>query len=318
MRAILAACLASIMLYVTCMIVLLDRPLTNGMLVAELDAKLARGAAIARPKLVILAGSNGPYSHRCEVMEPIIGRPCVNAGVAVGIGLDYLFARWDALLQPGDAVYLPMEPTQYTRRRLVNATGPDAAIMARHDRGTLIGLAPERWAGAAFPHDLRGMVMAVLETGLHAGGFRDPRADDGGATNAWGDHVGHDASRAALPALAAMAVRPPDAAQIAAGYGAALIAAFTQRMAARGVVVVGGLSVGFADAPLSDTAIAAIRAIYTANGGTFLMLPHRSRYPRADFFDGPEHLHEQAQITHSRAVADAIMGERLNARAGSD
>ena len=48
MRAILAACLASIMLYVTCMIVLLDRPLTNGMLVAELDAKLARGAATHR------------------------------------------------------------------------------------------------------------------------------------------------------------------------------------------------------------------------------------------------------------------------------
>jgi hypothetical protein len=48
-----------------------------------IDAKLTRAASIDRPKLVILAGSNGPYSHRCEVIEPILGMPCVNGGVAV-------------------------------------------------------------------------------------------------------------------------------------------------------------------------------------------------------------------------------------------
>lgn len=318
MRAILPACLASVVIYIAGTLLILDRPLTNGMLRAELEMKLARGAAIAQPKLVILAGSNGPYSHRCAVMEPIIGRPCVNAGVAVGIGLDYLFARWDALLRPGDAVYLPMEPAQYTRRRLANATGPDAAIMARHDRGTLMALAPERWAGAAFPHDLRGIVIAVLEMALYAAGFRDPRLDQGGATNAWGDHVGHDAAQAARAVLATMVVARPDAARITAGHGTALIAAFTRRMAARGVTVIGGLSAGFDDVPLPETSIAAIGAIYSENGGVFLVLPNRSHYPRADFFDGPEHLHEAAQIIHSRAVANMLMGTTFNARAESD
>lgn len=305
MRAILAACLVSLALYVGGVVLVLDRPLTHGMLRAALEVKLARGAALTVPKLVILAGSNGPYSHRCEVMEPIIGRPCVNAGVAVGVGLDYLFARWDAHLHAGDAVYLPMEPVQYARRRLTNATGPDAAIMARHDRATLARLAPERWAGAAFPLDLRGVVMAGLEMALHAGGFRDPRASD--ATNAWGDHVGHDASRAAPDALAAMTVVHPDAAQIIAGHGSALIAAFTRRMVARGVSVIGGLSAGFDDAPLSDAAVAAIGAVYTENGGIFRVLSHRSRYPRGYFFDGPEHLHEAAQIAHSREIAAVIV-----------
>jgi hypothetical protein len=68
---------------------LLDRPLALGYLRQQIDAKLARAAAIDQPKLVILAGSNGPYSHRCETIEPILGMPCVNGGVAVGIGLDY-------------------------------------------------------------------------------------------------------------------------------------------------------------------------------------------------------------------------------------
>ena len=321
MRALLTVCLLSVGIYLTGATMLLDRPLTHGLLMAALNAKLAAGAEIVGSKLVILAGSNGPYSHRCEIMEPIIARPCMNAGVAVGIGLDYLFARWDALLRPGDAVYLPMEPAQYTARRLANATGPDAAIMARHDRATLRTLAPERWAGAAFPLDLRGVIMSVLEMALHTGGFRDPRPAEG-ATNAWGDHIGHDPSRAATGALAAMVVTQPDATQIAAGHGSTLIAAFTRRMAARGVVVIGGLSAGFSDAPLTPAALAAIAAVYTDNGGDFVTLANRSRYARDNFFDGPEHLHEAAQIAHARAVAQALTAylppPRLNARAGSD
>jgi hypothetical protein len=42
---------------------------------------------------VILAGSNGPYSHRCETIEPILGMPCVNGGIAVGIGLDFRYSH---------------------------------------------------------------------------------------------------------------------------------------------------------------------------------------------------------------------------------
>ena len=115
MRRILLACAASLLLYALAFACLLDRPLTLGALRARIDANLATGATIAEPKLVILAGSNGPYSHRCKIIGPLINRPCVNAGVAVGVGLDYLFPRWEALLHPGDVVYLPLEEAQYVR-----------------------------------------------------------------------------------------------------------------------------------------------------------------------------------------------------------
>src|SRR3984885_8852172 len=140
MRRIMLACLASLALYAVAFGLLLARPLTLGMLRARIDANLARGAAISGPKLVILAGSNGPYSHRCETIEPLLDIPCVNGGVAVGIGLDYLFARWEPLLHLGDVVYLPMEEAQYVRDRAATALGPDAAIMLRHDRTTLVNL----------------------------------------------------------------------------------------------------------------------------------------------------------------------------------
>src|SRR6185437_3267495 len=81
MRRLALACVGSLLLYVGLFAFVLDRPLTLGALRARIDANLARGATITGRKLIILAGSNGPYSHRCQVIEPILHLPCVNAGV---------------------------------------------------------------------------------------------------------------------------------------------------------------------------------------------------------------------------------------------
>ena len=303
-----AACLASLLLYLVLFAVVLDRPLALGLLRQELDARLARGAALHGPKLVILAGSNGPYSHRCETIEPILHLPCVNGGVAVGVGLDYLFARWQRRLHPGDTVYLPMEEAQYVRSRTATMMGPDAAIMLRHDRATLLHLPPDRWAGAVFAVDLRGALMTVIEMALVAGGFHDPRAAAVGETNAWGDHVGHTASlgMASRAVLAASTPLHASAAAIRAGYGTRLIARFVTWARAHGVRVVGGLPTEFADAPMPDATLATIRDVYLARGAEFLVLPNHSRYPRAAFFDTPDHLNEAGQIAHSIAVAKAL------------
>ena len=184
MRRLVLACLASMLLYGGAFAFVLDRPLTLGALRAQIEANLAYGRSLRQPKLVILAGSNGPYSHRCETIAPIIGRPCVNGGVAVGVGLDYLFTRWKPWLRRGDIVYLPLEEAQYTRAHAANALGPDAAIMLRHDRSTLLIVAVAAMEVAAlFVGDLRGVVMSVIETALTAEGFIDPRDAAHGGTN---------------------------------------------------------------------------------------------------------------------------------------
>lgn len=320
MRQLALSCLASLALYAGLFGFVLDRPLSLGFLAGQIEAKLARGAAIHGRKLVILAGSNGPYSHRCETIEPILGLPCVNGGVAVGIGLDYLFLRWQALLRPGDVVYLPMEQEQYTRGHAASALGPDAAILFRHDWRSLARLEPHRWVAALFAFDLRAGVMSVIEAALVAGGFDDPRAAVTGSTNRWGDHVGHTAALAMASRALLAATHPlqPTAAEIRAGDGTAEIAGFVARMRARDVIVIGGLPTGFADQKLPDDVLAAIAGVYTGHGGQFLALENRSRYPREDFFDTPEHLNEAAQRVHSRAVAAALakrleMGVRLQA-----
>jgi hypothetical protein len=309
---LLCACLASLLLYALAFGFVADRPLSLGFLQHQLDAKLARAASIDGRKLVILAGSNGPYSHRCEVIEPLLAMPCVNGGVAVGIGLDYLFARWRKQLHPGDLVYLPMEEAQYVRTRAATELGPDAAIMFRHDWRTLASLAPQRWLAALFAFDLRAALMGLIESALLAAHFHDPRTAATGATNAWGDHVGHTSELAATsqPILATAIPQHPSAAQIRAGYGSVLIADFTRWAGAHGVRVIGGLPTEFADAPMPDATLDAIRSIYLANGGDFLVLPNFSRYPRSAFFDTAEHLNEFWQIAHSKLLAEQLRWHR--------
>jgi hypothetical protein len=308
MRRIALACVASLIIYTGAFTWLLDRPLTLGMLRTHIEANLALGQAIQGPKLVILAGSNGPYSHRCETIEPIINRPCINAGIAVGVGLDYLFTRWKSMLHRGDIVYLPLEEAQYVRTRATAELGPDASIMIRHDRTTLRTLPLRRQIAALFAADLRAAVMSVIETALTDDGFHDPRISFSGGYNRWGDHVGHTAALAMLNQSALAAITPvhPTAAEIRAGYGTVLVVGFLRWADLHGVRVIGGLPTGFADSPISDDSLAAIRTIYRANGGAFLDLPNHSRYPRIAFFDTQDHLNEAAQIDHSVAIAGAL------------
>ena len=314
LRRLALCCLASLALYAGLFGFVLDRPLSHGLLTEMIDIRLARAAAIDGPKLVILAGSNGLYSHRCETIEPILKLPCVNGGIAVGIGLDYLFTRWGGVLHAGDVVYLPMEQAQYVRGRATSALGPDAAILFRHDWPTLAQLAPRRWIAAMFAFDFRAGVMSVVETALLLTHAYDPHLAQAGTanayTNAWGDHIGHTAALAEeyRATLAAAHGYSASAAEIAAGDGTAEIARFVAHASARGIRVVGGLPTGFADVPPSEATVEAIQSVYTGHGGQFLALPNRSRYPRADFFDSPDHLNEMTQQEHSRSVAVALSG----------
>ncbi|MDE2514405.1 MAG: hypothetical protein KGL12_00120 [Rhodospirillales bacterium] len=305
---LLGACALSLLLYWTAFACVLDRPLTLGFIRAQIAARLAEGAAARGPKLVILAGSNGPYSHRCQVIGTMLHRPCINAGVAVGIGLDTLFLDWEALLHPGDAVYLPMEEAQYARGRAASGLGPDATILFRHDWRKLARLGPRRWLGAAFSGDLNGAIMSGIETALVAGGFHDPRAMTEGASNRWGDHVGHSPALGAIdrPALAAAQPWHASARQVRNGFGSREIATFLDWARNHGITAIGGLPTGFADSPIPPATLTAIAALYRAHGAGFLVLANHSRYPRADFFDTPDHLSEPCQIAHSVLVARAL------------
>ena len=188
----MCATLASLLLYGVLFGAVLDRPLELGFLAREIDAKLARAATIHGPKLVILAGSNGPYSHRCQVIEPMLELPCVNGGVAVGIGLDYLFIA----LARASCIRATSSTCRWSRSNTPPGVRPPcwgrtppscSAMTGRHSASC------RRDAG--WPRSSRSTcarrLMSVIEMSLVAARFHDPRAEAAGTNNAWGDHVGH-------------------------------------------------------------------------------------------------------------------------------
>lgn len=311
MRRILACCAISFAIYAVMFGCLVDRPLSLGLLRLEINQKTARLAALPSPKIVILAGSNGPYSHSCVVIGAMLDLPCENAGIAVGIGLDDVFARYAPLLRPGDIVYMPMELPQYTATRAQYRAGPDGGFLLRHDRDILAQLPADRILGAVFCCNLPDFLEALAEMPMARADRIAPVRLLAGEYNDQGDRI-DNLLAGASPALLRHPPRlEPTGSQIANGYGRALIAGFVRRETTGKVIVIGGLPTDFDTAALSQRTIMSLAGIYTANGGSFAMLPNHSLYPEADFFNSEDHLATPCQYLHSIAIA-YLLGAALN------
>lgn len=306
MRRLILCAIVSLALYLAAFAFVLGRPLSVGLLRLEMAGKLARGAALPSPKLVILAGSNAPYSHSCRVIGAMLGVACENGGVAVGIGLDDLFARWAPLLHRGDIVYLPMEVEQYQASRAQTRMDVDGAWLFRHDRAMLFRLGVGRVMGGAFGNTMPDALEAMTEMAAHAAGFGHPRAMLRAQFDAEGDRIGTTLASADPQFLAGLHRIEPPASVIARGYGRRLIARFVRTETARGVIVVGGLPTDFRRVVLPDADIEVMCATYTGNGGRCLELANHSRYPEADFYDSEDHLAQPCQYLHSIAVARGL------------
>jgi hypothetical protein len=296
--------LASIGLYVLAFACVFDRPLSLGTLRGVLDAKLAYAASLPNPRLVILAGSNAMFSHSCVIIGGMLHLPCVNGGVALGLGLDYQFALWKPLLHAGDIIYMPMELQQYVTTAGAAGAGPDAPIMLRHDRMTLAGLGPSRVVSAAFSSTAEDAVLSLIETAALS---LDPGLRDAGfaEADAAGDGTGHTLARAQPNRgfLADLHREDPQPESMTAGHGSAEIAQFLDWAAAHGLRVIGGWPTEFADAPPEPRLAGVLASFYAAHGAGFLPLANQGRYPRADFFDSQDHLVTECQSQHSIAVA---------------
>jgi hypothetical protein len=306
MLRLLACCGLSIFLYIVLFSFSFDRPLSLGLLNLEIQQKSSRLANLPSPKLVILAGSNGPYSHSCVVIGSMLNLPCENAGVAVGIGLDDLFAQYGPSLHHGDIVYMPMETEQYIVTRAQNNTSADGAMLLRYNRQTLRALGTERVLGAIFSTSFLDFLDSLAE--MMAAHFHLLSASSLFAAeyNIEGDRIGTSLATADQKLLPASPPIDPSADRIDHAYGSEIIHHFVADQTRAGVEVIGGLPTQFQTAQLPPATIDAIRSVYVSAGGGFIILNDFSQYPRADFYDSEDHLAQPCQYKHSIEVAEAL------------
>jgi hypothetical protein len=301
-------CSLSLAIYWTVFCTLVDRPLSLGVLRLELLQKTAALAALPSPKLVVLAGSNGPYSHSCVVLSAMLHMPCENAGIAVGIGLDDVFARYEPSLRAGDVVYMPMELQQYTATAGEYQTAVDGEFLFRYDRNVLATLPLQRIMGASFCCSFADLMEAFAEMPLAESRMIKPDGLLNTEYDAQGDRIDNDLSARDIALLQhepRIALSPYD---IRVGYGTTLIAAFVARESHKGVVVIGGMPVDYSSSHVPGSLLSVIAATYAGNGGTFTVLPNESEYPPEDFFNSEDHLAKPCQYMHSIFVAQRLAG----------
>jgi hypothetical protein len=83
------------------------------------------------------------------------------------------------------------------------------------------------------------------------------------------------------------------------------------------VRVIGGLPADFAESPMPEATRAAIIGVFATAGARFIELGERAHYPRAAFFDTPDHLNEATQVAHSRVMAEGLVAILPPERAAS-
>jgi len=307
-RSLLFACVASVVLYICIFGFVLARPLVVDEVGDLMNYKVSYAREAQGAKIFIIAGSTARFSHRCATLEELLGRFCINAGIAYGIGLDWVFEKFKPYMKPGDVVYMPLEYAQYSISRVQMLTGVDAAYRFRYDKIGLLARGPEGVIRAMFSFDLPVLINSVAEMALQLGGVHRRVGIE--TLDKQGDEVGHGDDEAGPyeSFVSALPFAPPDSRRLLDNPQGQqkVIGAFLDWCRERGVVVVGGLPTMFNDRRIDDAIIQTLEEFYFRHGASFVELPNRSQYPRRSFFDTSLHLREGAQIAHSEMVANAL------------
>ncbi len=232
----LGAVVASLVVYVAVFSVV-ERPLTLGDLTQQLDYKLAYAAKLESPKIVILAGSNGRYSHRCAEFSAVLTRPCVNASIAAGIGLDFLLDQFGAMLRRGDIVYMPLEYSQYGVTEPEMHLGVQNAVLLRHNPNYLWRLPALRIVQTYGAFDLPFLLRGAAEMGLARASFR--RRTGVETLTEQGDERGHTPDKGLAYAEFISAAGSPDTRVPDASFAESVLERFLVEARSRGIVVGG-------------------------------------------------------------------------------
>lgn len=304
MGRLILACAASVAAYLALFGLVLEKPLSLGMVPKMVEYKRTYAAGLPSPKLLIFGASNARYSHRCETLAAALGMPCANLGMAAGLSLEYLRAEFAPVVRPGDVIYAPLEYGFYRDSTLPRI---ERTIWVAWSAQRLRELPARELVAALFQFDLKFALAAMAEMALHRAGLR-PRSGLGTLTEQ-GDEKDHTEAKAAAyrPFVAASPGDLPRIEDIAAArVGPGELRAFLDWAAGRGARVVGGLPTTFDDLDPPPELVSHAQRQFTEAGHAFVVLPNRSLYPRACFYDTHYHLNEACQKRHSALLAEAL------------
>ncbi len=305
LRYIVVACLASLAAYVCIYAFWVKKPVTFGWLHDSMLAKYGRLASLKNVrKLVILAGSNGRYSHSAKVFSEKLGINAVNMSIAASISVPYQIEQIKPYLSRGDIVYLPLETFNYCAPEKSYLRSTEGFFNLLYDKHAFFQMDIKKQYYAFSHTNIDVIVEDAIEKIMVVAGIK--KRDD--LQNEYGDQIGHTPEiakkykkylKSQWHNYKAFVFDPNS-------YGTVKIGEFLKWAKERGITVIGGLPTTPTAWKIDDSFISALKDFYLKNGQKFVELPCRSQYGIEAFFDTTMHLNEKWQKIHSESVCDAI------------
>jgi hypothetical protein len=307
LKYFLYASIASCLIYMLIFTFVVHKPLTIGINGQYYQKKMSYLKSIDSKKLILLAGSNGRFSHRCETIENEIGISCVNMSISADISLDYQFEKIKPYLNAGDIVYLPLEYGKLNSSKKKSMSGSQVPYVVAYDHSYFRKMDVEQVMNAMFYFDVKYLISSIGEMILDSMGIK--RRFSVETMTLQGDEATHTLEKAKSYRDYRNNLKwaPPVAEVInLTSYGATTVKNFLHWATANKVTVIGGLPTTFNDQPISDALIAKIQHFYTSNGHSFIVPQNKCQYPRENFYDTSYHLAEEFQIKHSKMLAKKL------------
>ncbi|MDD3265792.1 MAG: hypothetical protein PHC75_01260 [Burkholderiales bacterium] len=305
--------LLSVVMMVFLMAFVFNKPLTIGWSKLAYDKKIEYfNASDNHNSIVIVAGSNGIFSHSCATIETNLHRKCINFAVSAGLGLDYILEKSKEVLTPNVDVILPLEYNFYSSSESeeLKSIGSNVNLI-ENDQKYLSKFGSEKLLYAIFSKDLRYVASSILENLLVKVGFKMRFTVSN--LNIEGDMMNHTKENGKDYASFVASLEParPMLEACEDNYDKQIIANYIKYVHSLGGQVYGSFPTTFNDKLSQDDikAMQCIKSFYKKNGASFLELPSNSMYSRESFYDTFYHLNESAQIEHSKILSGVLKRE---------
>lgn len=301
---LLFAAIASLLLFVVIFAVVVKRPLTIGFIAEALALKDAYAQSIKGPKVVVIGGSSSLFGVRCEIMEPILGRGCVNGALTATLPLSYLLRTGKRWLQPGDTALLPLEYGHYVADS-EHPTSTLAGMLLNHDRSGLLFYSPAETLRILTQLNFQNAISGLVEMGLKAAGIE--RRFNISVLTHQGDMKDHTKKKSRAYRSYIQSIQTdynyPDLRNKAPNPA---LPAFLAWATKNRITVVGTYPTTFSDVTIPKYATDLISGYFQRAGHRFLSTPSNNQYDRSCFYDGLYHLNEDCQIRHSKMLAESL------------
>ncbi|MBL4711246.1 MAG: hypothetical protein JKX75_01875, partial [Gammaproteobacteria bacterium] len=161
----ICSALLSLILIGLLMIFVFDKPLIIGWGKTAYDLKYLHYAQSTKQNnIIIVAGSNGFFSHRCETIEQVLNKNCTNYSVSAGLGLDYILEKSKEVINKNTIVILPLEFGFYngSKEDSIKANTGNLHIL-ENDHNYIFKFGFKRTLYILFSKDFKYIIGSILE-----------------------------------------------------------------------------------------------------------------------------------------------------------